>query len=89
MILEENPEHPYESFEEFSLKLKRRYIHKEVYLQSVFVDSINRTDCNRNLQLYKVIKKYPILILCVPCAGIFLLLNLNGTPRSEKCRISN
>lgn len=65
MILEENPENPLENFEEFSRKLKRRYIQKEVYLESVFVDSINRSECNNSLQMYKVIKMYSILFFKV------------------------
>lgn len=53
-ILTTRPINPLEVFEEYSRLLKRTYIHKEVYFEHVFVDNINQSECNKSLQLYKV-----------------------------------
>lgn len=53
-ILLERPPDPLGNFEKYSIMLKRSYIQKEVYFERVFVDNINRPDCNKHLQMYKV-----------------------------------
>lgn len=53
-ILTNRPINPLEIFEEYSQMLKRSYIHKEVHFEHVFVDNINRTECIKSLQMYKV-----------------------------------
>lgn len=61
-ILSERPENPLKSFELYSQILKRSYIPRESNFEPVFVDNINRDDCHRSLQMYKVSEVYYLLL---------------------------
>lgn len=50
----EKPSNPLENFEKYSQQLKRTYIRKDDNFERIFVDNIDRNNCQRNLKIYKV-----------------------------------
>jgi hypothetical protein len=61
-ISSERPTSPLENFEKYSQLLKRTYIHKEVNFERVFIDNINRSYCQKSLQMYKVNNTWRLIL---------------------------